>query len=301
MNSAVRGRLLALAVTVYAAWCAAQFVVARHWISQVDAFNRIEVAHVRALEASRAAAGLPGSMSPVHAAIPLGSSRWIEAGAESAVAMALVLALGTALVLGGRRWWSLTVALIPAAVVVGRFLDGTSVGAVWASLLSNTERWSAIGVAVDTAAVTVIVALLVLAVPREAPALSASNALIRGALPAVILVGWWLIQNPVDADGSRRVWIAQAVVWVLALALLANSSLPVVPKAFVALILAPYMSLTMLEDLVGEPGTTVDTTQFVHHMLVAAGIVAYVAGVPALVKLAQKNRLSRENGSLVQV
>jgi hypothetical protein len=289
----LRWSWLGAALAVYAAWCAGQFWVAHRWIGQVNAVNRIEVARVRALDARRLAAGLSTFGSPVRNATPIPTSRWLQAGLEGVVAMVLVLALGAALVSGGRRWWSLIVALLPAAVVVAKFQDGSAIGSVWSSFLIHTERWMVVGAIVDTLAVAVIVSLLVVAVPRDRAAVPAPTTLLRAALPAVILLGWWLIQNPVDADGSRKIWIAPAIIWVIAFALLASSSLPVVPKLVVLLVIAPYLSVTMLDELIGVPGPTVDTTQFVHHMRFAAGLTAYVVGVPALVQRAQHHRLGQ--------
>jgi hypothetical protein len=280
----VRGRLLAAAIAVYAAWSGFQTWLAYRGVKGFDAFNRTQAVRFHELEAKRAAAGLPAMSSPIHNPIPIPTSRWIHSGVESAVAMALVLALGTALVLGGRRWWSLIVALIPAVVIVGKFQDGYSVGQGWTFTLTHYEGRLAAGVLVDALTIAAIVALLIKALPRDAAPVSAPTALLRGTLPAVVLFGWWLIQNPVDADASRKVWVAQAVVWVLALALLASSSLLLVPKVLVTLVIAPYMSVTMLDDLVGGYGNSIDTTQFVHHMLVASGVMAWVVALPALVK-----------------
>lgn len=297
----VRGRLLAAAAALYVVWCGVQTWLGYRGVRELDAFERTQVAHLRALEAHRAAAGLPVMSTPIHPAVTFPASIWIRAGAVSAVAMMLVLALGASLVLGGRRWWSLSVALIPAAVVVGKFQDGYSVGQAWTFTQSHLEGRLAAGSILDALTIAAIVSLFVRALPHEPASVTAPTALMRAALPAIILLGWWLIQNPVDADGSRKVWIAQAIVWVITLALLASSSLPLVPKVVALLIVAPYLSVTMLDDLIGVPGTTVDTTQFVHHMLFAAGVTIYVTAVPAIVKLAHKHRSPSKNGAFAQV
>lgn len=236
---------------------------------------------MQALNAKRAAAGLgPLTITPTYQS--LSTSRWLHLGAESAVTMALVLLVGLALVLGGRRWWSLLVALIPAAVVAGRFDDGYTLGQGWYFTTTHLVARMAIGTAVDTLAIATIMVLLVTAFPRKAAPAAAIPAALRGGLAAVILVGWWLIQNPVDGDGSRKVWLAQAIVWIIALSLIATSGLAIVPKVVVTPVIAPYLSVLMLDDLVGGYGIHFDGAQFTHHLLVAAGVVGWVLAAPML-------------------
>jgi hypothetical protein len=171
---------------------------------------------------------------------------------------------------------------LPAAVAVGRFADGTSIGQGWNQPTAAVQTWLGVGVAVDTATLLAVATLLVLALPSR-PTAAVAPTLFRASPAAVVLVGWWLTRHPV-ADASDRVWLAQAVVWVVVVALLAASSLPMGFRLIAIAGVMPLLSFTILNDLVGSDGRGFDGVRYLHHLAVAIGVTAYVVAVPKLLR-----------------
>jgi hypothetical protein len=283
----MRGLALSAAVVIIATWSALQFWLAHRGFAFMDA-----QAHARTALWYSEHPGMHLTVTYVP------SSYWVDAGIESVVALLLVLAVAVALAVGGRRWWTLLVAALPATVAVGRFEDGTSIGQGWQQPTNALQTWFGVGVAVDTVTLLLLATLIVLALPRfgvrgsagstaTTRSTSAVSALFRAAPAAVILVGWWLARHPI-ADPVDRLWIAQAVVWVVLVALVASSSLPSVARLGVVVVVMPLLSFTVIADFVGGIGHPFDGTRYLHHLATAAGIAAYVVGVPALQGWAQR-------------
>lgn len=273
----MRGSLLGAAVAVVAAWSALQFWLAHRAFAFMDA-----QAHARTAAWYAAHPGVHLTVTYVP------NSYWVHAGTESVASMLLVGVIAAALAVGGRGWWTPLVAAFPAAVAVGRFQDGTTIGQGWNQPTTSVRTWLAAGVTVDTITLLVVSALLVtaLASSRKPVATASTSTLFRAAPAAVILVGWWLVRHPI-ADPADRVWLAQTVVWVVVVALLAGSSLPLALRAVAVGGLMPLFSFTILDDLLGASQPTFDGTRYLHHLAVAAGIAVYVAGVPALIRRAR--------------
>jgi hypothetical protein len=270
--------LLGAAVAIVAAWSGLQFWLAHRAFALMNA-----QAHARTAEWY---AEHPGGHFTVTY-VP--SSYWGDAGVESIVGLLLIVVAAAALAAGGRRWWTLLVAAFPAAVSIGHFEDGTSIGQGWLQPTNTVQSWLAVGVVVDTITLLAVATLLVLVIPRVRPAseLSTTSTLFRAAPAAVVLVGWWLVRNPI-ADPDNRLWLAQAVVWVVVVALLASSSLPLVVRLTVIGVLMPLFSATIIDDFISIDGHAFDGMRFLHHLAVAAGVAAYVVAVPAFQRSARR-------------
>jgi hypothetical protein len=279
-----RGYLLGAAALVVTAWIGLQFWLAHRAFASMNA-----TAHARTAAWYVAHPGMHLTVNYVP------SSYWPDAGRESAFELLMVVVVAVALAVGGRRWWTLLVAAFPAAVAGGHFEDGTSIGQGWIQPTNAAQSWLGVGVAVDTITLLVVAALLVLALPawrtRAAATwvASSTSTLFRAAPAAVVLIGWWLVRHPI-ADPDDRVWLAQAVVWMVVVALIASSSPPLPVRAVTVLGLLPMFSFTIFDDLVVGYAHVFDGTRYLHHLAVAAAIAAYVIAVPALTRAVSSHR-----------
>lgn len=155
-----------------------------------------------------------GSLTP-HA------SEWLLPALASAVAFAVVLLAAAALAWTGRRRSAavlgVAAALAPAA---GRFGDAQGLGLGWLQPGSaDIQTWYAAGTAVDAVAVLAAVLLVLRAVEPVRPAVATRAVLVRALPPLIAVAGWWQLRHAFP-DAADLVWLARAVVAVLAVALL---------------------------------------------------------------------------------
>jgi hypothetical protein len=267
--------LVGAATAILVAWTAAQFWLAHRAVGIENAQGRTRAA---AFLAAHPGATMHVSSEP--------TSYWVHVGIESAVAMLMVTIVAAALALGSRQWWTLLVAALPAAVAVGHFVDGTSIGQGWNQPTDAVQTWLAVGVVVDTAVLLAVAGLLVVALPPTRSAIpTAVSTMFRVAPAAVVLAGWWLVRHPI-ADAAQRIWLAQAVVWALLVALVATARLPFAARLVMIVVVMPMLSFTLLDGVFGLYGDGFDAARYLHHLAVAVGVTTYVVAAPKLLRLA---------------
>lgn len=224
---------------------------------------------VQLLLCNRIAAGYRGHVFPPFSGLQLAE--------PSMLAMVALAVLAAALVGGGRSWWALLVAGMPASSVVGWFWDGEPLGIGWAQNSAAIREWLAIGTAIDTLWLLAIAALLLGGLPRRDAAMPARTVLPRLIPVVVVLVGWWVTHRDYG-DPDDRVWIVQATLALVVVGLLAGSGLPLWARA-AAILGLPILAYPITANSVIH---RVDGMQVGHHMLFLAATAVYVAGVPWL-------------------
>lgn len=252
--SKVRPLPIAVVAALVAAWCTAQLVLT----------NRI-------------AASYRGHVFPLPNAVQLVEPCW--------VALVALTLLAAALVLGGRGRWVYLVAGMPAAYVVGWFRDGEPLGVGWVQNSPDMRTWLAVGTAVDTVLLLTIATLLLRALPQRHARMPGQAALTRVVPVLVVLVGWWATHRDYG-DPENQVWITQAAVAVVVVALLAGSGLPLFAR-LAAIVVLPILAYPTTANSVIH---RIDGMQMVHHVLFLAATAAYVAGVPWLVGRVKRMR-----------
>jgi hypothetical protein len=170
----------------------------------------------------------------------------------------------------------------PVATVLGWFNGGATMGLGWAQQSASGRTWFMLGAVVDSLVLLAVVALLIRALPARPGGMSATVALTRAVPVVAVLVFCWVLGDK-EPDPANRVWIGQAIGFVLVAALLAGSSLPRPIRAVVLLGVLPVCSFTILDGLIGGGTVHVEFATYVNHAAVAAATALYVAGVPALI------------------
>lgn len=208
---------------------------------------------------------------------------WLRPGIESTVTALLLAAIAVALIAGGRRWGAFVIVAFPLANVLGWFSDGAPLGLSWFQQSASPGTWFAVGTAVDSLLLITVVALLLRAVPARFAATSSRTALTRALPLLIILIGWWVARGQAS-DPAHRVWLGQAIAYVLIAALIAGSSLPVAARAAVIVGVLPMCAPALLDDLIGFGGPHFDAMTFLHDAAFAAATALYVAAAPMLVR-----------------
>jgi len=226
-----------------------------------------------------------GLAPPVRPAA-ISTAAWVQTGTQSVVELGLLVLLAATLARGGWRRWTLIIAAFPAVLVIGWFNDGTPIGLAWQQPTNALRTWLVVGTAVDTVALLAVASLFVLTIPASRIAGDVRSTLVRAVAPVAVLVGWWLVRNP-SPDAEDKVWIAQAVVWVLAVALVATSTLSPILRVG-ALLLLPLFSYTLLADLLGSGDHHFDAMRYLHHLAVVLGVAAYVVIAPQFQRWARQ-------------
>lgn len=267
MTGRARTAVTGAAAVTFLAWSAVQL-----WLTHRLA---VDVHHQMVVNRQAFLARFPsGLASPVP---PASAREWVLpalAGILTVLALAIVAG---ALARGGRGRWALIVAVVPAANVWRGWEDGRPLGFGWTQMSDrHLTAWTLTGTAVDTALLLALAFAAIAVVGR--PGARARVDVMRAVPPALVLIGWWAVRNPMP-DQVHQIWLVQALAWVLAVALLARCDLPPAVRAGVVLLVLPFGAVgTTLSALAGDAGT-----RWLHHDLFALAVVAYVAGVPALV------------------
>jgi hypothetical protein len=144
------------------------------------------------------------------------------------VAAATCVVLIALLVLGGRRWWTFAVALLPASVFLG-LGDGSSLSESWQQPPSHwgppypTSHWVQLGGAVDAAMLLLVAGIAAWTLPRRTGG-SAMPAVLRSVPLAVVAFGYWLIGHAIP-DDADRILVGRLLLLILAAAVITTLQL----------------------------------------------------------------------------
>ena len=218
-----------------------------------------------------------GTCQPIG---PVSANDWLPYAVSSIVVLLALAGVAALLVRGGRRWWSLIVAALPAANFFYGWQDPRLLGAGWIQLTGNDlTRWLLTGVIVDTLVVTVIAATLAFAVRTVATPLPARQ-LLRVIPPMLVLAGWWTMRHPLPSQVDK-IWLVQGLAFVLGTGLLVTSGLTLWTRTLGVLVLLPLCTLPIYSGAVGF-GSFAGVGR---RALFALGTAAMVVIVPRAIAL----------------
>jgi len=272
-----RGRVIAAAAmtTAISTWVVAQMWLAHHAIDLYRRQDEIGRARLLARRPDVVLAPVPAW----HA------SQWLLPAVAGAVALICCALLSGVLAAGGRRVWAVLLPLaFPLSALVGRLLDGNSLGLAW-SMQPTREpwHWFALGVAVDGCTVLSVALLALRVVPRCDAAPSATTSLLRTIPLAVVAIGWWLIGHATPTSDDR-ILLTRTLLLLVAVAVVVTARLPVWARLASPLVLPfvdPVLTDGLLENYHGS-------TYYLHRVAVGLAAAAYVGCVPWLVARVRK-------------
>ena len=209
---------------------------------------------------------------------PVSANDWLPYAVTSIVVLLALAGVAALLVRGGQRRWTMLVAALPAANLLGGWHDPRLLGAGWTQLSGNSlTRWLVVGSIVDTLVVVAVAAAFAVALRPVAHA-RPGRGLLRVIPPMLVLAGWWVMRHPLPTRVDE-IWLVQALAFVLAAALLSISALHPRLRAVGVLIVLPLCTLPIYSEAVGLGSFT----SVGRRALFAFGTAAMVIGLPRLV------------------
>jgi hypothetical protein len=208
---------------------------------------------------------------------------WVEPALACVVSALACTAIAALLVRGGRRWWALLIAVLPAANALWGWQDDQTFGAGWtqwpgSGLVAESRHWTAwlvTGVVVDTLVLVAIATALVFVVPVRQ---TKGAGLPWRVLPAlVVLGGWWLMRNPLP-DRVHEIWLVEATAYVLAVGLLVTCTSHWLSRAVGIFVVLPFCALATSTGAV----TSTSFPGLLHHDAFALATVAWMLAAAQL-------------------